>query len=210
MCECQKVVFTDVILVHLRPDDWMCLLQSSTASYVTTDAVKNQGCYSDRLATGPTHVQLLLLGILSSTLDQQNPTPAETTHCLVLQSLSVTMCLSCSESSLSTCIKTSYKVRRRSRDEAEWRRARLYISTEQPDWVQPLRRVTSVTWRLVTIRQTLAIEEVTPNTVVMSDRAEVEGRWLGRDVHTPFRGPRSHPRPGAGQGWPDGQVWILG
>ena len=53
------------------------------------DAVKNQGCYSDRLATGPTHVQLLLLGILSCTLDQQNPTPAETTHCLVLQSLTL-------------------------------------------------------------------------------------------------------------------------
>ena len=74
-------------LVHLRPDDWMCLLQSVTPSIVTTDAVRNLGCYSDRHATGPTRVQLLLYGILSPTLDQQNPTPADTIRCLVLSRL---------------------------------------------------------------------------------------------------------------------------
>ena len=173
------------MLSSLRRTTW-CILD------LTTECV----CCSRRLSPAPTHVD-------------KTPSPW-CRHDLWRTGVEtgVEMWMSCSESSHS--IKTSYKVRRRSRDEAEWRRARLYISTEQRDWVQPLRRVTSVTWRLVTTYQTLAIEEVTPNTVVMSDRTEVEGRWLGRDVHTPFRGPWSHPRPGAGRGWSDGQVWILG
>ena len=61
----------------------------------STDAVRNLGCYSDRHATGPTRVQLLLYGILSSTLDQQNPTPADTRRlpCRNTLSCAVLSCL---------------------------------------------------------------------------------------------------------------------
>ena len=154
MCECQKVVFTDVIV---RRTTWSIL-------DLTTECV----CCSRRLSPAPTHVD-------------KTPSPW-CRHDLWRTGVEtgVEMWMSCSESSHS--IKTSYKVRRRSRDEAEWRRARLYISTEQRDWVQPLRRVTSVTWRLVTTCQTLAIEEVLHQTQLSCQTGQRS--WDGDPVVT--------------------------